>query len=442
MRFRSSPLDVPEDNPFANDALGREDQIEALTRLVSNIEGPCVLALDGAWGSGKTVFLKMWANVLRREGFEVVEFNAWDTDFSDDPLMALQAELGSTLKRKPNYRAVAKAGVAVVSSLASLFGPFPDVMQSFEDFQKQMKTSTQLRLEGYQAARADIEHFKAVLTETIASDGRLVVCVDELDRCRPDYAIRFLEATKHIFEVEGVTFLLAVNLSELANSVKALYGGDFDAHQYLRRFLDHVLYLQTDRTRYLDHLINSTGFHRYTNQPYVAVSDFLETFVLTVPHMSLRDLEQAIHHLRLVLNSLHRDVWDVALSMMIFRIVVPDTYRQFTNGAISDWEALKHLNDRINRSHDWWQNTPEPHHISYVDVALENTLIGWGFQVRGSEETPSPLLEQRKSEMPTDQSGNNHAFEVVSRMEGLRYPGVRMQMDRIARVTAVIETVA
>ncbi len=136
-----------------------------------------------------------------------------------------------------------------------------------------------------------------------------VVCVDELDRCRPDYAIGFLETTKHIFEVEGVIFLLAVNFSELANSVSALYGTEFDAQQYLRRFVDHVLHLQTDRSSYLEHLIKSTGFDRRRNQPYVAVSDYLETFILKVPDMSLRDLEQAIHHLGLVLNSLHRNLW-------------------------------------------------------------------------------------------------------------------------------------
>ena len=218
-------------------------------------------------GRAKTVFLKMWASVLKGKDFEVVEFNAWDTDFSDDPLMALQAELDTTLESKPNYQALLRAGATVVSSLASHYLPIPDVMQSYEDLREQMETSTKLRLDRYRAAREDIKQFREALTKTIGPDGRLVVCVDELDRCRPDYAIRFLEATKHIFEVEGVIFLLAVNLSELSNSVRALYGSEFDAQQYLRRFVDHVLYLQTDRSRYLDHLIESTGFDRQTNNP-------------------------------------------------------------------------------------------------------------------------------------------------------------------------------
>ena len=438
MRFRSTPPDVPEDDPFANDTLGRKEQIEALTRLVDSIEGPCVLALDGAWGSGKTVFLQMWASVLRGKDYEVVEFNAWDTDFSDDPLMALQAELDATLKSKPNYQALIKAGATVVSSLASHYLPIPDVMQSYEDFREHMETSTKLRLDRYRAAREDIKQFREALTQTIGPDGRLVVCVDELDRCRPDYAIRFLEATKHIFEVEGVIFLLAVNLSELSNSVRALYGAEFDAQQYLRRFVDHVLHLQTDRRRYLEHLSKSTGFDRH-NYPYVAVSDYLETFVLRVPDMSLRDLEQAIHHLDLVLNSLHKTLWETALSMMVFRIVVPDTYRQFTSGAITDDEALKALNKRINRSDDWWKNEPETS-SSRVSTTLETTLICWERCISESAETPSPLWEKRKSEMPKDGTETNYASEVVLPLER-RTGGTRDYWDRIRRIMGVMEMI-
>ena len=441
MRFRSTPPDVPEYDPFANDALGRKKQIEALTRLVGSIEGPCVLALDGAWGSGKTVFLKMWASVLKGKDFEVVEFNAWDTDFSDDPLMALQAELNTTLESKPNYQALLRAGATVVSSLASHYLPIPDVMQSYEDLREQMETSTKLRLDRYRAAREDIKQFREALTKTIGPDGRLVVCVDELDRCRPDYAIRFLEATKHIFEVEGVIFLLAVNLSELSNSVRALYGSQFDAQQYLRRFVDHVLYLQTDRSRYLDHLIESTGFDRQTNNLRVSVRNYLDTFLLKVPNLSLRDLEQATRHLGLVLSSLH-SVWlDMAIAMMILRTVVPDTYRHFTSGAISDLEALEALNKRINRPDDWWRSEPEANSSLWVSVTLEYTLICWGLYISGSEKTPSPLWEKRKSEMPEDESETNYATEVVSRLDPSRHSEIRMYWDGIAQITAIMEMI-
>ena len=268
-----------------------------------------------------------------------------------------------------------------------------------------------------------------------------MVCVDELDRGRPDYAIRFLEATKHIFEVDGVIFLLAVNLSELANSVRALYGAGFDAHQYLRRFVDQVLHLQTDRSRYLNHLIDSTGLDRRINNPHVAIEGYLETFLLRVPNLSLRDLEQATRHLRLVLSSLPYWYWDMALSMMIIRIVIPDTYRQFISGVISDLEVLAVLNRRINRSDEWWRSEIEPVSINRANVSMETTLICWGLFISGSDKTPSPLWEKRTSEMPQDESETNYASMVVSDLEPIRHRGIRMHWDGIAKIMAIMEMI-
>ena len=72
--------------------------VEVLTHLVGSLEGPCVLAVDAAWGSGKTTFLRIWAQYLRNQGFAVVEFNAWETDFAGDPFVSLSTELTEGLR--------------------------------------------------------------------------------------------------------------------------------------------------------------------------------------------------------------------------------------------------------------------------------------------------------------------------------------------------------
>ena len=48
--------DICEDNPFKNDLLNRKQSIEVLTSIIGSIEGPCVLAVDAAWGTGKRRF--------------------------------------------------------------------------------------------------------------------------------------------------------------------------------------------------------------------------------------------------------------------------------------------------------------------------------------------------------------------------------------------------
>ena len=101
MGIRIQPLDIeiPKTAPFKNDLLGRKEPVEVLTHLIGSIEGPCVLAVDAAWGAGKTTFLKMWSQHLRNSGFSVIEFNAWETDFIGDPFITLSGELEDGLRQ-------------------------------------------------------------------------------------------------------------------------------------------------------------------------------------------------------------------------------------------------------------------------------------------------------------------------------------------------------
>lgn len=75
VRIQPPALRISEDDPFDSDLLGRKESAEVLTRIVSQTEGPCVLALDAPWGYGKTTFLKMWEFWLRKQEFRVVAFN-------------------------------------------------------------------------------------------------------------------------------------------------------------------------------------------------------------------------------------------------------------------------------------------------------------------------------------------------------------------------------
>lgn len=107
----------------------------------------------------------------------------------------------------------------------------------------------------YRKRKASRETFKSSMKELVETlskrDGSisppLIVIVDELDRCRPDYAIKVIEEIKHFFDVPRVAFVLALNRDQLARSVKAVYGAEFKSDEYLRRFFDFSLGL-TDKS--------------------------------------------------------------------------------------------------------------------------------------------------------------------------------------------------
>ena len=110
IRIRPQEIDIPSDDPFRNDLLNRKEPAEILTQLIDGIEGPCVLAVDAAWGAGKTTFLKMWARHLRNEQFPVVEFNAWETDHAGDPFVAIVTELTEGLREFKDESLTEKIG--------------------------------------------------------------------------------------------------------------------------------------------------------------------------------------------------------------------------------------------------------------------------------------------------------------------------------------------
>ena len=324
--------------------------METLSRLVNAIQGPCVLAVDAPWGDGKTTFIKIWSQHLRNQGFTVVEFNAWETDFFQDPFVALCTELigsidaveGNEMSSKIDE--VKKRGQVVFRHLASnavermTFG-LMDYNTLKVDLEKQSEDSQiQQRMDEYKEMQEALKLFRQALqdmAEELAGPGPLVVMIDELDRCRPSYAIELLETTKHLFAVDQVVFVLAVNRTELQHVIRALYGNDFNAGGYLRRFFDIDFRLpKPNRSKYIIKLLN------VANIKEKPVRDTLNCFFDAAP-ISLRDVAQAIHRLGLVLKSLPDNstgnrLWSGII--LIMRTLNEENYYQFVHGEIHDEE--------------------------------------------------------------------------------------------------------
>ena len=131
-------------------------------------------------------------------------------------------------------------------------------------------------LASHQRSQNSIQKFSeklAELAETLSKNNAgqpIVIMIDELDRCRPTYAIELLENAKHIFSVANVVFVLATNRRELAQSVKAIYGDGFGADEYLERFFDISFNLpHQDRKEFITHTIGSATIHHHFREQYV-----------------------------------------------------------------------------------------------------------------------------------------------------------------------------
>ena len=392
--IRPKDIEVPESDPFKNDLLDRKKTAQVLTEVLRSFDGPGVVALDAPWGAGKTTFLEMWKWHLRTSEFAVVEFNAWKTDFAEDPFLALSTELhagiassGIDVPRKVMHRIkettqqIVKHGLRETVRLAA--GAVPVVGGVAGTVAESALASfAEARVSSYTKRKDAIRSFQKSLCQVARTvseqgDGKpIVVIVDELDRCRPTYAVEFLEVAKHIFSVNNVVFVLGINREQLVHSICALYGSQFDADTYLRRFIDASIRLpESDRRPLMNAAIKDSGIQDWADRRQGAgQSDHLRAVgstlinILCISDVDARTTLSATHVLGIVLQSLPMlDRSILSMSVVATLLIAHDAkiYRRLCGGTVSDTEAIDAVREHCQRT-DWIKTYETRYFEEYV----------------------------------------------------------------------------
>jgi predicted KAP-like P-loop ATPase len=273
-----------EEPIWAGDLLNREAEADFLVdflvarmaeRKKAQFLGSYVLNINAAWGEGKTFFLERLAKTLCRSGHVVASVNAWSDDHADDPLLPVMAAIESAVDRDGALKdstkklvkslgrvsgqvaaAAAKGAVKqaakrflgeeaadlikLISDGAGLSGK-EIVSEVAKELDKIWDDETKALLNRFKEDKKSILQFQEFLHKFVSrleveGRGSLFVLIDELDRCRPPYAIALLERVKHLFDVSDVIFVVATDTEQLQHSVAAVYGNAFDSTRYLGRF--------------------------------------------------------------------------------------------------------------------------------------------------------------------------------------------------------------
>jgi predicted KAP-like P-loop ATPase len=252
MRLFPPSLEIGKTEGFApeKDIFGRKQLGAGVTNLVSTISDPTVIAVDGQWGSGKTTFLKMWAGELRKAGFPVVYFDAFASDYVDDAFLAIAGEIIALVeerkkaKTKIGKRLVESAvstgkvllrsglklgvkaatlGAIAAADLEEVAGDFATEASTLADkYLGELLTKQKQQKETIQGFRDALAELPLLLSESSSEAGTasqipepLIFIIDELDRCRPTFALEILERVKHFFSVPNVHFVLGVHLDQV-----------------------------------------------------------------------------------------------------------------------------------------------------------------------------------------------------------------------------------
>lgn len=257
-------------NSIKNNTYNRCADIIDFVKALDLIEGNMFISLDAKWGEGKTFYVrqieytleylsrKEWGeesekasqmspffektvleDLCLNQSYFPIYYNAWLYDNHEDPLMSLVFTIVKKSEKFCKTKTEVSVGEKILELLPAVAFLTTKLEISFDgkiirdafsgnDILEAVKTTEEIR-----------GMVKDILNTVIEERAqRLVIFIDELDRCRPSYAIEMLERLKHYFDDERIIFVISVNKEQLIHTISKYYGDKFDSTGYLNKFFD------------------------------------------------------------------------------------------------------------------------------------------------------------------------------------------------------------
>jgi hypothetical protein len=293
-------------NTYLNDTIARDMDMFHFIKILNSIDDSCSIALDGGWGSGKTFFVKqskmvldahndfiisyddtvrekikdLWIQRHKNQPTELqtqvsVYYDSWKNDNDEDPILSLVYSILQGVESDYSLKKEADC-LQIAANILEFFSgkKWTQLINSFksEDPLQELKKEKGIQ-------EMITEFLDSLLLE---KGNRLVVFIDELDRCKPSYAVRLLERIKHYFSNDRITYVFSVNFNELQHTIKQYYGTDFNGSKYLDRFFDLRISLPpADLKRYYQSLNFNDSYYTY---------DIVCGAVIKAYHFELREI--------------------------------------------------------------------------------------------------------------------------------------------------------
>lgn len=336
-RWDKEPTEENLLDALQGNAVERNEDVIKLLKILDSIEGPYSIFLDSPWGDGKTFLVKQAEIILKlanehlessaseaakefwakhQADFSVsdlylpVYFNAWENDDYADPLLPLLATMATQCKFIDTKATENLASIitSLIDSSLGLFGYDPHARQLVDSI------SSNNLLEEYIQRKELRDKFDFTATEALREQAnKLVLFIDELDRCHPAFAVKLLEQTKTLFNNENTILVFSTDACQLAHAIKGLYGNSFSAEKYLERFYD--LKYQPSPVNCLKYL-RELGYDSEDHYYYTSVANGF----ISLLEPNMREANRLCEHLKRGQEYVHNSVRDVGPGNAIISI--------------------------------------------------------------------------------------------------------------------------
>lgn len=379
---------------FSQDRLSRESLADYLTHFITTSqpttnEHSRVIALDSGWGTGKTSFVNMWTKKLEDDDaspFVCLKYNAWENDDSPDALMPIICSFQQLIDEStPKGQGLKRSLANIVSTFGPKFlglitqvtcGVNPEgFVEAYKEYRE--KKLPDMIFEEFSARQEHKELFRKLTEDIRGEHPYLLICIDELDRCRPTFAIETLEVVKHFFDLPNVIFVFSLDMEQLHKSIKTLYG-DINAMGYLQRFFDYQISLPEPDLRMflMERLIDHEG-----NPLEIRVSlleELAEKFSISLRTLNVICKEYA-HFLKrkeMITDTKHKNFPEeyrqAYLALFCMKYANPVLYLDF----LQNGTTIRDQNDKLwINLFGWRTSTIETYQSCYTTEIASMTLL-------------------------------------------------------------------
>ena len=356
--------------PFDEDKLDRKKLAEKLTTYLNRLNDGAVLAIDAPWGEGKTWFAKNWESDLQKNDYKTIYIDAFEQDYVDEPFMLITSEILNVIeKSNPIVAEIKKDGIEIVKALlpigakvllnvtskfligsSDISEDIKDAIDSGSDISAE-KASEWIgeKIDEYTTSKTVTLEFKTKLADYAKEqENPIVIFIDELDRCKPTFAVNLIERIKHYFDVPNVVFILLLNKEQLENAIKGVYGINTDASKYLDKFINFYFNLPKNNSSEYSEQIKMTNFIKLTMLKYKFGNDnesFITWLNKWIPYfkLSLRDVEKCI-----ALYAFAQPLKDLSFHIsyfIAFKVKYPKLFNALKNSDLTAHGEAKNIID-------------------------------------------------------------------------------------------------
>jgi hypothetical protein len=342
----------------------------------------------------------MWKNWLLSENnanknYRITYYNAWENDDNDNAFIPLAYKLQDLEEYRADDKIneslqeisknfIKSCGLALLKDVVkkSIGESTANIIcEGLEGVKKTEEIKD--FFSKYEKYIKEKDDFKEALKNLIPIEGKLIIFIDELDRCRPTFAIETLEIIKHYFNQKDIVFVFAIDLEQLSYSISTMYGVGMDSAGYLRRFFDFNIRIPTGNLyNYMEPVFNA-NFKNISS-----IGKFKDTVVnlFFKLNLSLRDIDKIFNnfivfylfyqpHFENLLADKEVEVMEVYLYFMTLKYKFPGVYSLIING-----NFMSYSDEPKN-----WKTLEKRYYVSENIKNLLNKIQNGGNHGKGKE---------------------------------------------------------